>query len=64
MLNYAKSGIKITHKKKDDLLYKTARDAAEHYRKMVKITSDSNNRRRIKIDKLTSHPKGNTRKYQ
>ena len=50
MLNYAKSGIKITHKKKDDLLYKTARDAAEHYRKMVKITSDSNNRRRIKID--------------
>ena len=64
MLDRAKSGMKITYKKKDDLLYKTARDAVEHFRKMTKMTSDANNRRRIKIEKLTPHPKGNAKKYQ
>lgn len=63
-LLYAKSGTKITRKSKDDLLYKTAKDNADHYRKMVKLTSDANNRKRIKIEKLTSHPKGRTRRYQ
>jgi len=63
MLDRAKSGMKITYKKKDDLLYKTARDAVEHFRKMTKMTSDANNRRRIKIEKLTPHPKGNAKKY-
>jgi hypothetical protein len=60
---YAKDGMKFTFKSKDDLLYKTARDAAEHFRKMSKISSDGLNRKRIKIEKLTSHPKGG-RKYQ
>lgn len=61
----AKEGMKFTFKSKDDLLYKTARDAAEHFRKMSKISSDAHNRKRIKIEKLTSHPKGNARrKYQ
>lgn len=60
---YAKDGMKFTFKSKDDLLYKTARDAAEHFRKMSKISSDGLNRKRIRIEKLTSHPKGN-RKYQ
>ena len=60
----AKSGIKITYKKKDDLLYKTSRDAVEHFRKMTKMSSDSYNRKRLKLEKLTPHPKGNTKKYQ
>lgn len=60
---YAKDGMKFTFKSKDDLLYKTARDAAEHFRKMSKISSDGLNRKRIKIEKLTSHPKSR-RKYQ
>lgn len=61
----AKEGMKFTFKSKDDLLYKTARDAADHFRKMSKISSDAHNRKRIKIEKLTSHPKGNARrKYQ
>ena len=60
----AKSGGKVTHKKKDDLLYKTARDNAEHFLKASKLSSDALNRKRIKIEKLTSHPKGRTRKFQ
>ena len=60
----AKNGVKITHKKKDDLLYKSTRDAVEHFRKMSKLTADVLNKRKTKIEKLTSHPKGNTRKYQ
>lgn len=60
----AKSGIKITYKKKDDLLYKTSRDAVEHFRKMTKMSSDSYNRKKLKLEKLTPHPKGNTKKYQ
>ena len=61
---FAKSGTKITKKKKDDLLYKSARDTVEHFRKMSKMSSDAQNRKTPKIEKLTSHPKGNTRKYQ
>lgn len=59
-----KSGTKIVKKTKNDLLYKSTRDAVEHFRKMSKISSDAQNRKRIKIDKLTPHPKGNTKKYQ
>ena len=62
--SYAKSGTKITYKKKEDLLYKSARDVVEHFRKMSKMSSDALNRKQPKIEKLTSHPKGNTRKYQ
>lgn len=61
---YAKKGTKITTKRKDDLLYKTTKDNGDHYRKMIKLTSDARKRKRITIDKLTSHPKGNTRKMQ
>ena len=61
---YAKSGMKVTYKRKDDLLYKSARDAVEHFRKMSKISSDAQNRKKPKIEKLAPHPKGNTRKYQ
>ena len=60
----AKSGTKITKKKKDDLLYKSTKDVVEHFRKMSKISSDAQNRKTPKIEKLTSHPKGSTRKYQ
>ena len=60
----AKSGTKITHKKKDDLLYKSTKDVVEHFRKMSKMSSDAQNRKTPKIEKLTSHPKGKTKKYQ
>ncbi len=59
-----KFGTKITYKTKDDLLYKSTRDVVEHFRKMSKMSSDAQNRKTPKIEKLTSHPKGNTRKYQ
>jgi len=38
---FAKSGTKITHKKKDDLLYKSTKDVVEHFRKMSKLASDA-----------------------
>lgn len=64
LINYslsAKSGGKITHKRKDDLLYKSTRDVVEHFRKMSKISSDAQNRRKSKIERLAPHP---TKKYQ
>lgn len=61
---FAKSGTKITHKKKDDLLYKSTRDVVEHFRKMSKMSSDALNRRPTRIERLTPHPKGKTRRYQ
>ena len=62
---FGKSGTKITRKeKKDELLYKSTKDAIEHFRKMSKLSSDGLNRRPITIQKLASHPKGNTRRYQ
>lgn len=60
---FAKKGTSLTLKQKDDLLYKSTRDAVEHFRKMSKIASDSYNRKRIKIDKLVSVPKA-TKKMQ
>ena len=59
---FVKSGGKITHKKKDDLLYKQVKDSVEHFRKMSKMSSDAQNRKRIKIEKLTPPPK--TKKFQ
>lgn len=59
---YGKSGIKITKKTKDDLLYKSVKDVVEHFRKMIELdkkSSKSNN----KIERLAPHPKG-TKKYQ
>ena len=61
---FGKQGTKITYKKKDDLLYKSAKDVVEHFRKMSKLSSDAQNRKQPKIEKLTSHPKGSTKKYQ
>lgn len=61
-ISFTKSGGKITRKKKDDLLYKSTKDVVEHFRKMSKLSSDALNRKQIKIEKLTSHPK--TKKYQ
>ena len=61
---FGKSGTKLTYKKKDDLLYKSAKDVVEHFRKMSKISSDAQNRKKPKIEKLASHPKGGTKKYQ
>lgn len=60
---FAKRGTTLTIKKKDDLLYKSTKDAVEHFRKMSKISSDAHNRRRIKIEKLTSYPRA-TKKMQ
>lgn len=59
-----KSGGKITHKKKDDLLYKSTRDVVEHFRKMSKLSSDALNRKGPKIEKLADHPKSKAKKYQ
>lgn len=63
-LGFLKQGSKITHKKKDDLLYKSTKDVVEHFRKMSKMSLDAQNRKQPKIEKLTSHPKGKTKKYQ
>lgn len=60
---FGEKGFKVKRVRKDDLLYKSTRDAVEHFRKMSKISSDALNRRPVKIEKLTSHPK-NTRRYQ
>lgn len=60
----AKSGTKITHKKKDDLLYKSTRDVVEHFRKMSKLSSDALNRKTPKAEKLVSHPKGKAWRFQ
>lgn len=64
LINWSKYGSKITWKRKEDLLYKSARDVVDHFRKISKIASDSYNRKQPKIEKLTSHPKGITRRYQ
>ena len=61
-IDIVKTGGKITHKKKDDLLYKSTRDSVEHFRKMSKMSSDAQNRKRVKIEKLTPPPK--TKKLQ
>ena len=61
---FAKRGASLEYKKKDDLLYRTARDVVDHFRRISKHASDSYNRRPIKLEKLTSHPKGSTKKYQ
>ena len=62
----AKSGTKITTKftTKQDLLYKSAKDVVEHFQRMSKLSLDAQKIRPPKIEKLTSHPKGSTRKYQ
>ncbi len=62
-INFAKSGTKMSFKKRDDLLYKSARDVVEHFRRMTKLSQDDLNRKPSKIEKLTPHPKS-TRKYE
>ena len=63
-ISLAASGTKITRKRKDDLLYKSARDVVEHFRKMSKMSDDSTQRSRPKrIFELNSHP-GKTRRMQ
>lgn len=61
---FGKDGMKIQFKKKDDLLYKTARDAVEHYRKMVKMTDDSTLKSFKKPLNVIKPPKSTTRKMQ
>ena len=61
---FGEKGFKVKRTRKDDLLYKSTRDAVEHFRKMSKMSSDALNRPPVKIEKLTSHPKGTSRKYQ
>lgn len=61
-LLYAKSGIKFEYKRKEDLLYKSAKDAVEHFRKMAKMSDDSIQKSRKNPIKLTNHPK--TKKMQ
>lgn len=63
-ISFAASGTKITRKRKDDLLYKSARDVVEHFRKMSKMSDDSTQHSRPKrVFKLNSHP-GGTRRMQ
>lgn len=52
-----KSGGKVTYKQKDDLLYKTARDAVKHFREMTKLTDNSYQKSRKRVPKLVPHPK-------
>lgn len=54
---FAKKGTTLKFKTKDDLLYKTARDAVDHFRKMVKMTSDATIASRSKPIKLKGVPK-------
>ena len=56
---FAKQGTKITkkYKQSNDLLYKSARDAVEHFRKMTKLTSDATIKSRQKPIKLIGVPK-------
>ena len=61
-LLYAKDGNKITYKKKDDLLYKTAKDTVDHFREMSKLLKRKR-RNKQEIVKLAPHPKGSTRRY-
>lgn len=56
----AKEGTKLTYKTKrsDNLLYKSARDTVEHFRKMSKMSDDSTQRSRPKSQiKLIPHPR-------
>ena len=59
----AKEGAKITYKKKDDLLYKTAKDTVDHFREMSKLLKRKRKDKQ-EIVKLAPHPKGSTRRYQ
>lgn len=61
---FVKNGSKITRKVKDDMLYMSTRDVVKHFREMTKLSSDAQNRKQPKIERLTSHPKGSTRRYQ
>jgi len=56
-LFWAKSGTKLAYRSSDDLLYKSTRDAVEHFRRMTKMTDDSYHKSRKKTPKLVSHPK-------
>lgn len=56
-LGFAKNGMKVTFKTKDDLLYKTAKDAVDHYRRMVKMSDSSMLRSFKKPIKLVGPPK-------
>lgn len=50
-------GMKLEYKRKDDLLYKSAKDTVEHFRKMAKMSNDSIQKHRTKLIKLANHPK-------
>ena len=63
-ISFVKNGSKITRKVKDDMLYMSTRDVVKHFREMTKLSSDAQNRKQPKIERLTSHPKGSTRRYQ
>ena len=64
-IGFGKTGIKITRKRKDDLLYKSTRDVVEHFRKMSKMSDDSTQRSRKNYFKLSTHPGyGSTRRMQ
>lgn len=59
----ASKGMKLTYKQKDDLLYKSAKDVVDHFRKMSKMSNDSTQKSYPKSRyKLVPHPK--TRKMQ
>lgn len=53
----AEKGTKITYKSKDDLLYKTARDAVAHFREMSKLSARALAQAKPKPVKLSSHPR-------
>lgn len=58
-----KSGTKIT--RKNDLLYKSSKDAVEHFRKMYKITLEDTRKSRRKTASIKGAPKSHTtRKMQ
>lgn len=54
----ASKGMKLTYKQKDDLLYKSAKDVVDHFRKMSKMSNDSTQKSYPKSRyKLVPHPK-------
>lgn len=56
VIDYAKEGTKLVNKRSERLLYKTAKDIIDHFRRMSKMTDDSRIRSKDKPLKLSQHP--------
>jgi len=53
VIDYAKEGAKLVNRRSERLLYKTAKDIIDHFRRMSKMTDDSRIRSKDKPLKLS-----------